>query len=569
MNKRAVILATTILCGFAFVVMRLADLMLINHERLAAQARLQHLGKKEIGLRRGAIVDRRGRPLAVNVDVESAFFNPREADDPAKAVPVIAEAASLDRAALARKLSSDKGFVWVERKLSPQKAERLRSLKVKGLGFVPELKRVYPKGPMAAHVVGSVGIDNQPLEGLELAYNKHLKGKPASVLFEKDAGGRPLSDGEDYETGGNSLVLTIDEGLQFIVEKALDNAVTRWEAPAATAIMMNPFTGEILALANRPAYDPNDPSSSTAADRRNRAITDLYEPGSTFKLVMAAGAIEEKVVKPGDTFDASKGYIVVGRRAIWDVHNHGVLTFKEVIQASSNVGAIMVGERLGKEKLYEYAKRFGFGEKTGIDLPGESSGTLKPLKQWSGTTLAAMSIGYEVAVTPLQVLRAYSAVANGGYLVEPYVVSRIISPEGQTIWSHRSDLMVRAISERTAETLKDMLVSVTEKGGTASEASIDGNSVAGKTGTAKLIDRESGGYSKKKYMSSFVGFVPADDPRVAVIVVVREPKGRYYGGLVAAPVFREIADRTMAYLGVPREDSFKENVLVVGARELR
>lgn len=558
-----------IICGFAFVVMRLGDLMLVNHERLAARARLQHLGKKEIGLRRGSILDRRGRPLAVNVDVESAYFNPRESDDPARAVPAIARAAGLDRKSLAKRLSSDRGFVWVERKLSTERAERLRGLGVKGLGFVPELKRIYPKGPMASHVLGSVGIDNQPLEGLELAYDRHLQGKPASFLYEKDAGGRPLSDGEDYETGGNSLVLTLDEGLQFIVEKALQEALSKWEAASAAAVMMNPFTGEILALANRPTYDPNHPSSSTARARRNRAITDLYEPGSTFKLVMAAGALEEGVVEPEDEFDASKGYIRVGRRAIWDVHNHGVLTFKEVIQASSNVGAIMVGQLLGEEKLYEYARRFGFGEKTGIDLPGESQGVLKPLEEWSGTTLAAMSIGYEVAVTPLQVLRAYSAVANGGYLVEPHVVSRIISPDGRIAWSYRSDIMVRAISGETAETLRGMLESVTRKGGTASEASIDGNSVAGKTGTAKLIDREKGGYSKKRYVSSFVGFVPAEDPRVALIVVVREPKGKYYGGLVAAPVFREIADSTLAYLDVPREDSFRENVLVVRARELR
>jgi cell division protein FtsI/penicillin-binding protein 2 len=569
MNKRALILSTAVLFGFVLVVIRLGDLMLVNHGRLAARARLQHLGKRNVELNRGGIYDRSGRALAVNIDVESAYCNPREMKDPDRAVPVLAKATGVSPKTLRRRLSAGKGFAWIDRKLAPQKADALRRLGIKGVGFVPEVKRLYPKGELASHVVGFVGIDNQPLEGLELKYDKTLRGKSASVFFEKDAGGRPLSDGEDVENGGNNLVLTIDEGLQFIVERALEKAIEKWKAVAASAIMMDPFTGEILAMANRPTYDLNDPSGSTAASRRNRAITDLYEPGSTFKLVVAAGALEEGVVKPDEEFDCSKGYIRVGRRTVWDVHNHGVLSFREVIQASSNVGSIMVGQKLGEKKLYEYARRFGFGEKTGVDLPGEAEGVIRPPSEWSGASLSAISIGYEVAVSALQVLRAYSAVANGGMLVEPHVVSKIISPEGDLIFSYRPGIEVRAISRRTTEILKEILISVTEEGGTASGAAVDGNLVAGKTGTAKLIDRENGGYAKKKYMSSFVGFVPAEDPRVALIVVVREPKGKYYGGLVAAPVFRDIADQTLAYLNVPRDDTFKDNVLVVRARDFR
>jgi cell division protein FtsI (penicillin-binding protein 3) len=566
MNKRAVILRTAIVFGFVLVAIRLADLMLLNHERLSERAKSQYTGKKDITVKRGGIYDRRGRVFAANLDVESVYCNALEVDSPEKTASALSEATGLSYGPLLKKVSSDKGFSWVKRKLSPEAAGKLKGLKLKGVGFMQEPKRVYPKGKMASHIVGFVGIDNQPLEGLELKYEENLRGRAGSVLFEKDAGGRPLSEGFDFQSSGNSLVLTMDEGLQYIVEKELDRALEEWEASSASAIMMNPFSGEILAMANRPTYDLNDPSRYKPSARRNRAITDLYEPGSTFKIVTAAGALEEGVVGTETKFDCSKGYIRVGRKAIWDTHNHGVIPFREVIQTSSNVGTIQAAQKLGEKRLYEYAMRFGFGKKTGIDLPGEAGGVLKPPKKWSGTTLAAMSIGYEVAVNPLQVLRAYSAVANGGLLMKPYLVSKIISPEGDVLMRAEPEIQGRAISRETAEILKGILISVTQQGGTASKASIDGNQVAGKTGTAKLIDSDAGGYSDKRYASSFVGFVPADDPKVALIIVVYAPKGEHYGGLVAAPLFRQITDKTLAYLNVPREDSFKENVLVVRAR---
>jgi cell division protein FtsI/penicillin-binding protein 2 len=566
MNKRAVILRTAIVFGFVLVGIRLADLMLLNHERLSERARSQYTGKKDIAVKRGGIYDRRGRVFAVNLDVDSVYCNPLEVDSPSETASALAKATGLSYGSVLKKVSSDKGFLWVKRKLSPEAAGNLRGLKLKGVGFVQEPKRVYPKGTMASHILGFVGIDNQPLEGLELKYEKNLRGRAGSVLFEKDAGGRPLTEGFDFQSGGNSLVLTMDEGLQYIMEKELDKALDEWDASSASAIMMDPFSGEILAMANRPTYDPNNPSGYKASARRNRAITDVYEPGSTFKIVTAAGVLEEGVVGTETKFDCSKGYISVGRKAIWDTHNHGVITFKEVIQVSSNVGTIQAAQKLGDKRLYEYAMGFGFGRETGIDLPGEAGGVLKPTQKWSGTTLAAMSIGYEVAVTPLQVLRAYSAIANGGLLLRPYIVSKIISPEGEILMSAEPQIQGRAISRETAEILKNILISVTQQGGTASKASIDGNQVAGKTGTAKLIDRDSGGYSSKSYASSFVGFVPADNPKVALIIVVYAPRGEHYGGLVAAPLFSRIADQTLAYLNVPREDSFKENVLVVRAR---
>jgi cell division protein FtsI (penicillin-binding protein 3) len=330
--------------------------------------------------------------------------------------------------------------------------------------------------------------------------------------------------------------------------------------------MMNPFTGEILAFANRPAYDPNSASYAKDFEKRNRAITDCYEPGSTFKIIVGSAAIEEGIVRLDTKFDCSKGAISVGGSVIHDAHKHGVLTFKEVIQKSSNVGSTMIGMQLGKERVYKYAKLFGFGEKTGIDLPGEVSGWIRPPGRWSAGSVGAISIGQEVAVTPLQILRAYSAIANGGVLVTPHVVSEIRSPDDVPVYSFNSRGNKRAVSKKTAVIFKEILKTVAEQGGTGKSASVDGNSVAGKTGTAQIIDPRTKRYSKEKYVGSFVGFVPADNPMIAMIVVIYEPKGQIYGGVIAAPVFKEIAKQSLSYLNVPREDTLEKNILVVERR---
>lgn len=554
-RKRCIIVKTAIVFSLFLVFLRLVDLMVFNHKLLYERALKQYLKSESLNARRGIIYDRKGRELAINLELDSFNCNPTEIQVNEQDIDELSRIIGKKPEVLMTKFNKNGKFVWIERKLEPEKAELIKRLNIKGCNFSSEAKRFYPKEQLASHVIGFVGIDNQPLGGIELKYDKYLKATGGKIIYERDASGKTLSSGVEREVIGNSIVLTIDEALQYIAEKELDKAVDYWRASAGSIIIMNPFNGEILALANRPTFDPNKGNIVDDDLKRNRAITDIYEPGSTFKLVIGVGALEEKIVKPDTLFDVSKGSITVGGKTIRDVHRNGVLTFKEVIQKSSNVGSIMTGMKLGKERIYKYARLLGFGQKTGIDLPGEVSGWIHPPENWSNTSLGAVPIGQEVAVTPLQMLRAYSAIANGGYLVKPHIVSGIISPRGEILYSFKDTIEnKRIISERTSNLLKNILKSVTEEGGTGKGASVFGNSVAGKTGTAQMIDPKTKRYSKEKYVSSFVGFVPADDPRLAIIVVIYEPKGQIYGGVVAAPVFKEVAEQALSYLGVPIEE---------------
>ncbi len=566
MRKRAIILSTAITFGFIAVVFRLVDIMLFNHEWFSAKARFQQVRKEMIPVKRGIIFDRRGRELAINLDTESIYCDPSEITSPDKVASALSERINQKPEIILAKLNTDRRFNWIERKVDIEYAKGIKDLKLKGIGFAPEVKRYYPKGSLASHVIGFVNVDNNGLEGVEQRYDRYLASRSEKAYVFRDAKGNVLSDGQGFslsrEIKGNNLVLTIDEGLQYILEKNLDAAYLHWKAASATAIMMDPYTGEILAMANRPTFDINDPSNAAPNQRRNRAITDCYEPGSTFKIIVGTAALEEGIVNPDTKFDCSAGYIEVGGKRIKDDHRHGVLSFKEVIQKSSNVGTIKIGFSLGRERLYEYIKRFGFGEKTGIDVAGEVSGWVYSPSKWSGTSIGAISIGQEVAVTPLQVLRAYAAIANGGFLVRPYVVSEVKSPEGNTVYKINPEAK-RILSEKTANVFREILKTVTEEGGTALEAAVDGNQVAGKTGTAQLIDPKTKRYSREKFVSSFVGFVPADKPKIAMIIVIHEPKGQIYGGVVAAPVFRKIASESLSYLSVPRDDSGEKGLLMV------
>jgi cell division protein FtsI (penicillin-binding protein 3) len=561
MKKRPIILSAVIAFSFFAVILRLIDIMLFNHERFSEKAKIQQVKKESIPAKRGIIYDRMGRPLAINLDTESIFIDPSEIKSPDAVASALSGVTGYKKEAILKKVNVDKRFIWIQRYRDIKYTKKIKELKIEGVGFIPDTKRYYPKGSLASHIVGFVDLDSVGLEGVEKKYNKYLSAPQESVLVLRDAKGNLLSEGMKEEIRGNDLVLTIDEGLQHILEKHIDEAVLNWKAASATAVMMNPYTGEILAMASRPTFDPNKPSGVKTEQRRNRAITDCYEPGSTFKIIVSAAALEEGLVNPDTRFDCSAGYIEVAGKKIKDVHKYGVLTFKEVVQKSSNVGTIKIGQKLGNKKIYEYISRFGFGEKTGVDLTGEVSGLVRPPEKWSAMSIGAVSIGYEISVTPLQVLRAYSAIANGGTLVKPYVVSEIYSPNGEIVYKALPETK-RILSEKTATIFKEILKSVAEEGGTAKTAAVEGNKVAGKTGTARLLDQKTKRYSTNKYVSSFVGFVPAENPRIAMIVVIHEPRGAIYGGVVAGPVFKEMADDALSYLNIPRDDSREKGLLL-------
>ncbi|MBI4682455.1 MAG: penicillin-binding protein 2 [Nitrospirae bacterium] len=567
-KKRAMVLVSVVLFCFAAIFLRLINLMILDHGKLSERAAQQYNKEKVLTPQRGVIWDRKMKELATNIETNSLYAVPSQIENIRTLSSEIAPIIKVSTGELDGMLSKKKkkSFAWVARRMDSDTSRKLGELKEYiqdgEIGFVTEPKRCYPKGQIASHILGFSNIDDHGIAGLELVYNEYLKGEVKSVSVGVDARGRSIAGDIKEAMPGNNIILTIDEGIQHIVERELTTAMEEWQAKAAVAIMMDPATGEILALANRPTYDPNIPAAAGADEKRNRAITDIYEPGSTMKSILASAALEEKAVSLRDMFDASRGAITVGGKTIHDVHRHGVLSFQEVIQKSSNVGAVKIGQRLGSAKYYEYIKKFGFGDKTGIDFPGEVRGIARNVKSWSGTSLAAMSIGQEIGMTPLQMVRAYSAIANGGLLMKPYIVSDIISPSGKVIKKNVPTEERRVISKDTSDRIKDILKTVVEEGGTARKASIKGNLVAGKTGTAQIFDPKSGRYSRDKFVSSFVGFVPADNPRLALIVVVFEPKGASYGGVVAAPVFKNIIENTLVYLDVPMEKDENRIVLV-------
>ena len=567
-RKRGLVLITIVFFGFAVILFRLVDLMVVDHEKLSKRAAQQYMREKTLHPHRGVIWDRTMKEMAANIETGSLYAMPSKMEDTRSLTRNISPLIKVSSKKLNRTLlkKKKKDFIWLERKMDLDKVRKINLLKQKhnynALGFLSESKRYYPKKRIASHLLGFTNIDNKGIAGIELQYDTYLRGEVRNISVGTDARGNRLFNEVKEAVSGNSLLLTIDERIQYIVERELAGAMKKWKAKAAVAVMMEPATGEILAMANRPNYDPNSAGTSKSYERRNRSLTDLFEPGSTFKTILAAAALEEGIVRFNDEYDVSKGYIVVGGKRISDLHRNDILTFQEVIQRSSNVGAVQIGMELGGKKYYKYIRDFGFGEKTGIDFPGEIRGILRAPSDWSGTSLAALSIGQEIGVTPLQILRAYAAIANGGELMRPYIVSDIISPNGQIIKRLSPRVERRIISRKTAAQVTDILKTVVEEGGTATKAYIQGNLVAGKTGTAQIFDHKKKRYSRDKHISSFVGFVPADDPRLALIVIIYEPKGGSYGGVVAAPVFKNIIEHTFAYMNVPMERDENQIILV-------
>ena len=557
-SRRMIVAGGIFTVLFALVALRALDLAVLRGPALARLAAMQHHQRIELLPHRGPIVDRSGDPLALSVDVPSIYVRPRElrAAGVDARLPALATALHMPPRALRAKLASSQPFVWLKRQALPREAETVARLELPGVYTVTEGRRFYPHGNLAAHVLGFVGVDSQGLEGLEQRYDRVIRGEAQYLEFDRDARGREMFTGGvgAAPDQGNRLELTLDAAIQEATERELQSGVAAARAVGGAAVVLDPATGEVLALANVPTYNPNEPGD--AADKRwrdrvrNRAITDPYEPGSTFKAVLAAAAIEEHLVTPGELFFCEHGRFQAGGRTIHDAHPYGWLSFAEVIQFSSNIGATKVGERLGRDRYHRYLRAFGFGNRTGIELPGETPGIMRPVESWSRIDLATLSFGQGVSVTPLQMSTAFAAIANGGTLLRPYVVRRIVAPGGEVVLENEPTAVRRVISTRSARTTTELLRRVVEEeGGTGTKARLEEFPVAGKTGTAQKVDPTTGGYSSKR-IGSFAGFVPADEPRAVILVLIDEPSTSSYGGVVAAPVFRAIAAAVLKRLGV-------------------
>ncbi len=564
MHGRILAVFLILLLGLASVGAKLFTIQIRQSDRLTEIATKQYQRLVPLVSRRGTIYDRSGIELAVSLRVSSVFAQPGVIENAADTARALAPVLGRPAEEIRSKLTSDKPFVWLERQVDGRRAEAISDLGLKGIGLFPESRRYYPHQDLAAHVLGMVGVDDRGLEGIEHLYDDPLGGKPAFVVAQQDALGRLVFRQEEPEprTPIFDVQLTIDKVIQYIAERELAKAVERSRAKAGTAVVLDPRTGEILALANQPPFVPNDYRRANAAARRNRTTTDYFEPGSIFKVILAAGALEEGVVRPSDQFYGENGAIQVGGVTIRDHEKYGWLTVRQILTHSSNVGVIKIGQKLGKSLYYHYISAFGFGTLTGVDLPGETPGLIRRPKAWSALSLSVLSMGQEVSVTPLQYASAFAAVANGGTLMRPHVVKRFAAQDGSLVRPVEPAVVRRVISPPTAQTLMGMLTDVVEEG-TGKEAAVPGYTVAGKTGTAQKVDPAIGKYSHKKIVASFVGAVPAEAPQLVILVTIDEPEILRWGGSIAAPTFREIARDTLAYLKIP--GSPPKNVRLVRA----
>jgi cell division protein FtsI (penicillin-binding protein 3)/stage V sporulation protein D (sporulation-specific penicillin-binding protein) len=547
-NRRIGVLAAAFLVLLGAALARAAWLQVVKGPEYAAMALRQHRETVVVPAARGTIVDRNGQPLAIGRLTTTVYANPRQVDQARDLTLSAGKLLGNEPAELYPLLTDrSRGFVYVARKADPRKAEKLEKLEYAGLGFYPEELRFYPQGPVAAQLLGYAGLDNKGLEGLERSLESTLAGKPGSQTIVKDPFGRALDVVETRpETPGKDVRLTIDRQIQANAEEVLAETVRHWSARSATAVVMDPRTGAVLAMATAPRFNANRFPTTRADRRRNRAVTDTYEPGSTFKLVTVAAALEEGIVNPRSSFRLPPT-LKVADRTIREAHSRGTerMSVREIVEYSSNIGTITIAQRLGEGRLDSWIHRFGFGTTTGIDFPGESPGFALPLEEWSGSTIGTVPIGHGIAVTPVQMARAYSTIANGGRLVRPHLIDRI---DGTSTVTGPGK---RVVSKAVADQMLDMLRGVVVEG-TGTAAAIPGYTVAGKTGTAAKIDPD-GTYSSSRYVASFVGLVPASKPELVVMVMVDEPRGGYYGGTVAAPAFRDIARFNLQHLEIPQD----------------
>lgn len=553
-NRRLLQLFAFLAAWGVVVVFRLVQIQLVRHDHYVARAKQQQESTLALNPVRGSILDAKGRVLAESVVAESMYADPQVIADRKLAAKKLAaiEGMNLTAREIEAKLRGNKSFVWIARQLPVHVASEAKKLKLEGVYFMEAHRRAYPRATLAANVVGYVGLDGNGLGGIEHSFDEHVSGTPGKVTLLRDArrGAYLLgADGANRPRDGHHVVLTIDSVVQFIAERALQKAMTQTRATGGSVLVMDPNNGAILAMASAPTFDPNRFREFAPAAWRDRNVQDLYEPGSTFKIVTAAAGLEERLVTPSQMIDCGNGAITIANVTIneHDGHRYGLLSFEDVIVNSSNVGTVRVGLALGQQRFYDWIRRFGFGQKVGIPLPGESTGLLRGTDKWSQVSPASISIGQEIGVTPLQIVRAVGAVASGGVLVEPRIVQRVVDDEGKTVYEPPKGASSRVMSEKTAAVLNEILKNVVSRG-TGENAALAEHVVAGKTGTAQKAGR--GGYIAGRYVGSFAGYVPADQPKLVMLVVIDEPRGEHYGGLVAAPVFREVAEATLRYMGV-------------------
>jgi cell division protein FtsI/penicillin-binding protein 2 len=548
------ILIIVFVFGWAAAIMgRLVNLQVMHGDEYQIRAEKQHLSEITLSAKRGTISDSQGEILAVNIDVPTIYADPEEILDPAAISAQLASQLGYTEARLTALLSQEKRFVYLKRKISHQLRDQIASLDIRGIHFLTESKRIFPLGRIAGHVVGHVGIDNNGLAGIELAYEKHLKGKPGKMRGVRGGkSGYSFSEGVVVKapTRGRNIRLTINARLQFAAETELAKQMEITQAESGVVVAMNPHTGAILAMANYPDFDPGDVVNSTSESRKNRAVLNAYEPGSTFKIITAAAALEAGVVSLEDEFDCQMGSIVVAGRRIKDHSPFGVLSFRDVIANSSNVGTIKVAQLVGESRLWNMADRFGYGQNSGIDFRGENHGILRSPDKWGRSSYASISIGQEVSGNAVQILLNAAIVANGGNWVKPHLVEEIRGLDGSLIYQAQPEKK-KILSENVVLQLRELLRGVVIKGG-GKGAAIKGINVSGKTGTAQIA-LPGQGYVDGKYLSSFLGYFPAENPEVVLLCMISEPVGKYYGSQIAAPLFANIAEQLANELEIPRQ----------------
>ena len=553
--------------GLITIFVRVYQLQVLQQDYLRGIAKNGIVGKTKLPPKRGVIYDREGHELAISVQVGSVFAHPKQIADKAKTARALSKILGEEQKGILKTLQRNRSFVWIKRRIPQTQADQIQTLNLRGLGVTTETRRYYPGRETAAHVIGFAGTDNQGLEGLEKTYDKLLRGPEEKLVFMRDALGRPFAVTRPVVSDRkiHNLYLTIDKDIQYKAQQSLRDAVKKAKAKGGNCVVVDPYTGEILAMAVVPEFNPNVFFHHKPYQWRNRAVTDCFEPGSTIKAFLLSAVLEEAVVSPLTQFYCEQGKFKVGGRVVHDTHKYGNLSVADIVVYSSNIGAIKLGRKLGYRKFTDYLKNFGFGRKSEIELTGERGGFIRDAKNTREIDQATLFFGQGMTGTSLQLAMAMAAIANGGKLMRPYIVSKIVDESGKTTAETVPTVVRRVISAKTARSVTTILEGVATEEGTAEKAAIEGYRVAGKTGTSQKVDPATKAYSKSKYVASFVGFVPSEKPRLVILVMIDEPRGHIYGGLVAGPVFQEVGAWALNHLRISPHPSLLANIRVQSA----